>query len=67
MNILEVKGINTFYGLSHILHDVSLQVEETLKPIEDLIVHKGKVKRGTVKEGMRPASRSIRIDEGPSP
>jgi len=28
MTILEVKGISTFYGLSHILHDVSLQVEE---------------------------------------
>lgn len=28
MNILEIKGINTYYGLSHILHDVSLQVEE---------------------------------------
>ena len=28
MIILETKAINTFYGLSHILHDVSLKVEE---------------------------------------
>lgn len=28
MIALEVNGINTFYGLSHILHDVSLEVEE---------------------------------------
>ena len=26
--VLEVKEINTFYGLSHILFDVSLDVEE---------------------------------------
>ena len=39
--------------------DFSLQVEETLKPIEDLIVHKGKVKRGTVREGMRA---SLKVD-----
>ena len=30
----------------------SLEVEDTLKPLEDLIVHQGKVKRGVVKEGM---------------
>jgi branched-chain amino acid transport system ATP-binding protein len=28
MSILEVDKINTFYGLSHILHDASLNVEE---------------------------------------
>jgi branched-chain amino acid transport system ATP-binding protein len=28
MIILETKAINTFYGLSHILHDVSLKVKE---------------------------------------
>jgi alanyl-tRNA synthetase len=39
--------------------DFSLQVEETLRPIGDLIVHKGKVKRGTVKEGMRA---SLKVD-----
>jgi alanyl-tRNA synthetase len=39
--------------------DFSLQVEETLRPIGDLIVHKGKVKRGTMKEGMRA---SLKVD-----
>jgi branched-chain amino acid transport system ATP-binding protein len=28
MNILEIEGINTYYGLSHILQDVSFQVKE---------------------------------------
>ncbi len=28
MRTLEVKGINTYYGLSHILYDISLKVEE---------------------------------------
>lgn len=28
MKLLEVKAINTFYGLSHILFDVSLEIEE---------------------------------------
>jgi branched-chain amino acid transport system ATP-binding protein len=28
MSTLEVKEINTFYGLSHILHDISLELEE---------------------------------------
>ncbi len=37
----------------------SLQVEETLRPVEDLIVHKGRVKRGTVIEGMRA---SLKVD-----
>jgi len=37
-----------------IFHEAfSLQVEETLKPVGDLIVHKAKVKRGTIKQGMR--------------
>ena len=26
--ILEIKGVNTFYGLGHILHDLSLHVED---------------------------------------
>jgi alanyl-tRNA synthetase len=37
----------------------SLEVEDTLKPIEDLIVHQVKVKRGMVKEGMEA---SLRVD-----
>ena len=28
MNAIEVSGVNTFYGKSHILHDVSLVAEE---------------------------------------
>ena len=28
MNAIEVSGLNTFYGKSHILHDVSLVAEE---------------------------------------
>jgi alanyl-tRNA synthetase len=39
----------------------SLQVEDTLKPLEDLIVHKAKVKRGVVHEGMR-ASLKVDVD-----
>jgi len=30
----------------------SIEVENTIKPLEELIIHQGKVKRGTVKEGM---------------
>ena len=32
--------------------EFSLDVENTIKPMEELIVHQGKVKRGRVKEGM---------------
>jgi alanyl-tRNA synthetase len=32
--------------------EFSLEVENTLKPIEELIIHQAKVKRGIVKEGM---------------
>jgi alanyl-tRNA synthetase len=39
--------------------DFSLQVENSIKPLEDLIVHKTKVKRGVVKEGMRV---SLKVD-----
>ncbi len=36
-----------------IFHEAfSLEVEDTLKPLEELIVHQAKVKRGVVKEGM---------------
>jgi alanyl-tRNA synthetase len=37
----------------------SLEVEDTLKPMEDLIVHQVKVKRGMVKEGMEA---SLKVD-----
>ncbi len=39
--------------------DFSFQVEETLRPMEDFIVHKGRVKRGTIKEGM---SATLKVD-----
>jgi alanyl-tRNA synthetase len=39
--------------------DFSLQVENSIKPIEDLIVHKAKVKRGVVREGMEA---SLKVD-----
>ena len=39
--------------------DFSLQVEETIKPLEDLIVHKAKVKRGVVKERIKA---SLKVD-----
>ena len=35
----------------------SLEVEDTLKPMENLIVHRAKVKRGVVKEGMEATFR----------
>ena len=38
----------------------SLEVEDSLKPVEELIVHQGRVKRGRVKEGMEA---SLRVDE----
>jgi alanyl-tRNA synthetase len=37
----------------------SLEVTDTLKPLEDLIVHQARVKRGEVKEGMEA---SLRVD-----
>ena len=37
----------------------SLEVEDTLRPMEELIVHQGRVKRGVVKEGMEAA---LRVD-----
>jgi alanyl-tRNA synthetase len=40
--------------------EFSLEVEDTLKPLEELIVHVGKVKRGVIKEGMEA---KLRVDE----
>jgi alanyl-tRNA synthetase len=37
----------------------SLQVEEAIKPLENLILHKAKVKRGVVREGMEA---SLKVD-----
>jgi alanyl-tRNA synthetase len=39
--------------------EFSLEVENTIKPVEELIIHQAKVKRGTVKEGM---SAVLRVD-----
>jgi alanyl-tRNA synthetase len=41
--------------------EFSLEVENTIKPMEDLIIHQAKVKRGGVKEGM---SAVLRVDGG---
>ena len=38
----------------------SMEVEDTLKPMEDLIIHKARVKRGWVKEGMEA---SLKVDQ----
>ena len=37
--------------------EFSLEVEDSLKPMEDLIVHRARVKRGVVKEGMEATFR----------
>ncbi len=39
----------------------SLEVEDSLKPLEELIVHHAKVKRGVVKEGMEA---TLQVDSG---
>jgi alanyl-tRNA synthetase len=39
--------------------DFSLEVEDTLRPMEELVVHQVKVKRGVVKEGMEA---TLRVD-----
>jgi alanyl-tRNA synthetase len=39
--------------------DFSLEVKDTLRPMEELIVHQGRVKRGVVKEGMEA---TLRVD-----
>jgi len=39
--------------------DFSLEVEDTLRPLEGLIVHRARVKRGVVKEGMEAV---LRVD-----
>jgi alanyl-tRNA synthetase len=39
--------------------EFSLEVENTIRPVEDLVIHQAKVKRGRVKEGM---SAVLRVD-----
>ncbi|MGA9014220.1 MAG: ABC transporter ATP-binding protein [Acetobacteraceae bacterium] len=62
MNALEVQGLNTFYGKSHILHDVALTVTEG--SITTLLGRNGAGKTTTLRSlvGLTPArAGSVRI------
>ena len=62
MNAIEAQGLNTFYGKSHILHDVSLTVAEG--SITTLLGRNGSGKTTTLRSlvGLTPArSGSVRI------
>lgn len=62
MNAIEVSGLNTFYGKSHILHDVSLAVEEGT--ITTLLGRNGAGKSTTMRSimGLTPArSGSVQV------
>jgi len=62
MNAIEVSGLNTFYGKSHILHDVSLSAAEG--SITTLLGRNGAGKTTTLRSimGLTPArSGSIRV------
>ena len=62
MNALEVQGLNTFYGKSHILHDVALTVAEG--SITTLLGRNGAGKTTTLRSlvGLTPArAGSVRI------
>jgi len=63
-----ITGETPFYGGAGgqvgdrgiIFHEgFSLEVEDTLRPMEELIVHQARVKRGVVKEGMEA---TLRVD-----
>jgi branched-chain amino acid transport system ATP-binding protein len=65
MSLLEVKNINSYYGDSHILFDVSLRVEE--HEAVALLGRNGAGKSTTLKSIMgviRPRSGSIMLDGG---
>ncbi len=60
--LLELHGVNTFYGKSHILHDVSLQVRAN--QVTALLGRNGAGKSSTIKTIMgmvAPASGAIRF------
>jgi branched-chain amino acid transport system ATP-binding protein len=62
MNAIEVSGLNTFYGKSHILHDVALAVEEG--SITTLLGRNGAGKSTTMRSimGLTPArSGSVKV------
>jgi branched-chain amino acid transport system ATP-binding protein len=62
MNAIEITGLNTFYGKSHILHDVSLSVEEGT--ITTLLGRNGAGKTTTMRSimGLTPArSGSVKV------
>jgi branched-chain amino acid transport system ATP-binding protein len=66
MSLLEVDGINSYYGDSHILFDVSLRVEA--REVVALLGRNGAGKSTTLKSLMgviRPKSGSIRLDGQP--
>ena len=63
MSLLEVDGLNSYYGDSHILFDVSLRVER--HEVVALLGRNGAGKSTTLKSLMgvvRPASGSVRFD-----
>ena len=63
MNLLEVKGINSFYGDSHILFDVSLHVKKN--EVVALLGRNGAGKSTTLKSLMgvvTPRSGSVRLE-----
>ncbi len=63
MSLLEVKGLNSYYGDSHILFDVSLRVERN--EVVALLGHNGAGKSTTLKSLMgvvTPRTGSVRFD-----
>ncbi len=63
MSLLEVDGLNSYYGDSHILFDVSLRVEKN--EVVALLGRNGAGKSTTLKSLMgvvRPASGSVKLD-----
>jgi ABC-type branched-subunit amino acid transport system ATPase component/ABC-type branched-subunit amino acid transport system permease subunit len=64
--LLELQGVNTFYGKSHILHDVSLKARAN--QVTALLGRNGAGKSSTIKSIMgmvAPASGSIRFAGNP--
>jgi branched-chain amino acid transport system ATP-binding protein len=63
MSLLEIDGLNSFYGDSHVLFDVTLKVEE--REVVALLGRNGAGKSTTLKSiagAVRPRSGSIRLD-----